>query len=170
MKYFTKEKEIMRKRINEQSAQSRKEYNQIFSKINGMKEISLEMKESFERHNLESTLPQTNIKIFNILYENLIYDQVIDESKFKERFVRIYIHGLGLAKKTDEILGGLNKTIDKVRLFPYSSVAESGNLSECREVILADENAMLNFALNYVDKWQKYNQLFGNKTKKRIKN
>ena len=93
---------------------------------------------------------------------SLVVEQWHNEFQFRRSAVRRYIRFVGLEEYTDEIIGGMNRTSDRVVIWPDTSVLESENVLRLGRVLEHDSGALLDFALDYVDKWQTYHQLFGN--------
>jgi len=91
---------------------------------------------------------------------NLLDKQLETEYQFRRQSVREYIKDLGLGPHTEEIIDGLNQTAERVTIWPDTIAKESCNPLRCREVLQHDGRAVLQFALDYVDRWQMYNQLF----------
>ena len=97
-----------------------------------------------------------NKKMFELLEE-----QGNAEYQLRSKEVRQYIKNVGLEGSVEEIIDGMNKTVKRVTMWPDTSAIESGNAFRCWQVLQCDNAAMLAFALDYVDRWKKYNKLFG---------
>ena len=79
------------------------------------------------------------------------------EYGYRRRVIRQHISGMGLAEHTDEIIYGLNKSAERVIVWPDTSARD---LSEHEEVFFHDSDCMLEFGLDYVDRWKMYRDLF----------
>ena len=95
----------------------------------------------------------------------LLEEQTGREYQFRKEAVRQYIRDSGLEENTQDIIDGMNRTAQRVTIWPDTRAMESGNPLRCWQVLQSDGKAMLEFALNYVDRWQWYNQLFGDTSK-----
>lgn len=95
----------------------------------------------------------------------LLEKEIPEEIQWRKEAVRQYIKDAGLEKHTDEIIGGMNKSDQRVTMWQDSEASELGNVLRARQVLLHDSKALINFALDYVDRWQMYNELFSDVSK-----
>ncbi|MBI5803738.1 hypothetical protein HY450_00675 [Candidatus Pacearchaeota archaeon] len=87
----------------------------------------------------------------------LLKKEFQDEFEFRRVAVRQYIGVQGLTQSQDEIIDGMNKTAERVTMRDNSF---EGHVLQHRAILQHDSSAMLRFALDYVDRWKMYNELF----------
>jgi hypothetical protein len=109
--------------------------------------------EFFERHHIERINPIEEMM-------NLLEQELKEELEMRRSFIRDYIKIQGLEKHTREIIEGMNKTCHRVTIGNDYPVRHPINV---RVVSLHDSFALLQFGLNYVDRWKMYNELWGKK-------
>ena len=95
----------------------------------------------------------------------LLEEEIPRQFQWRKEAVRQYIKDAGLEKNTDKIIEGMNKTAQRVTMWQDTGASESGNVLRARQVLLHDSKALINFALDYVDRWQMYNELFSDVSK-----
>ena len=105
---------------------------------------------------------------------DLISDENIAEFAYRSGFVRGKITALGLERFMDDILNGLNISWLRriIYLDHYSTNIERreskffvqpSDIKHAQGLLRANSDLSLIFALDYVDRWVMYNNLFGEK-------
>ena len=121
--------------------------------INGRSRVTVPLdKKTFSAKRL-------GIELINPLDEvkKLLKKEEKEEYGFRRENVRKHIKEKNLEGNTEEIIDGMNQTCKRV-------IAEGPpkmGLARIRSLLHHDSSALLNFALDYVDKWGMYNELFG---------
>jgi len=88
---------------------------------------------------------------------NLVIHEDKAEFAYRSGLVRGKIIGLGLEEFTTDIVDGMNQTCSRVLV----SDLTSWNSVECfQKISRANNDALMKFGLDYVDKWVMYNNLF----------
>ena len=130
-------------------------YDQEFGKLifagNVVRRIEIEDSDFFKRYSIQ---PLNHVE--EIL--KLIRKEAESEMKIRREAIRNYITQEGLTKYQEDIIQGMNKTAKRVTLWDDEQEA---SILILRLIAQHDNSALLEFAFDYVDKWEMYNELFG---------
>lgn len=90
---------------------------------------------------------------------DLLFNEDQAEFSYRSGLTRGKINGLGLEEFMSDIVDGMNKSCSRVT----SDLTSWTSAKHYQEINRADSDALLRFALDYVDKWVMYNNLFNEK-------
>ena len=91
---------------------------------------------------------------------NLVFDEEMAEFSYRSGLTRGKIIGLGLEKFMPDIIDGMNQSSSRVLTSDLTSWTST---KQYQEIFRVDSDALLRFALGYVDRWVMYNNLFNEK-------
>ena len=121
-----------------------------------MRDTLLAQREYFDER--LKKLPQINNLEERYQYAvDLVYDEEFAEFAYRSGLIRGKIIGLGLEKSMSYIVDGMNKSSSKVLPSDLTSLTSAKHYQENTR---AYSDAFLRFALDYVDRWVMYNNLF----------
>jgi hypothetical protein len=92
---------------------------------------------------------------------DLVTDEQEAEFSYRSGFIRGKIVGLGLEGFMADIIDGMNKTVS--RAWPSDLIFYQVSTKKYQELLRADTDVLLEFGLDYVDRWLMYNRLFSGK-------
>ena len=103
-----------------------------------------------------------HLKPINALTEmfNLLEKEIQSEFEFRKQVIREYISRNDLEKYTLEIIEGMNKTCSRVAI-PLEDITLPHPIV-FRGINRANSIILLNFGLDYVNRWKMYHELFQN--------
>jgi len=146
---------IRRKMLSEELTTRREYYQRKYGEL----AVGKEMLPHFQQVYDFKALGWEPIDHYGRMVE-LLEEEIPRETQWRKEAVHQYIQDLGLGDHTDEIIDGMNKTAERVTIWKDSEALFSGNVLRARQVLLHDSDALINFALNYVDRWKMYNEIF----------
>lgn len=89
----------------------------------------------------------------------LVYEAE-SETLFRRVAIRDYVIQKGLQAHMEQIIDGMNKSNSSCVLTREYQTGKRVPYLQFRDISREERNALLNYALNYVDRWEEYNNLF----------
>jgi len=124
-----------------------------------MKDTLLDQRQFFDKRLEEiSKIDDTEVRFQREV--QLLHSERVAEFAYRSGLTRGKILGLGLERFTSDIIDGMNQTSSRV--LP-SDLSSYDSAKQYQQITRASSDALLQFALNYVNRWVMYNNLFNRK-------
>ena len=123
-----------------------------------MEDVLLEQRKHFDKGGKTAYFGTSELSPFKEAVRLIDFESHL-EYAYRRELIRGKIIGLGLGPYISEITDGMNQTCGRV--IPFDEDTLVGDVKNIQRLMRVASDSLLRFGLDYIDRWNMYNELFG---------